>query len=113
MHGTITVLTHFPGQKVTIFLEVVDGYGRVDSIDTPRIDGILMPDFSAMTGYPQNMGKVGTGLYVHQFTLPTGAAAIGSFLAEASYTYVDGYVNSQLYQVVVNAPFGNFGVVSF
>lgn len=113
MHGTITVLSHFPGQKVTLFLEVVDGYGRVDSFDTPRIDGILMPDFTAMTGYPQNMVHIGTGLYYFQFTLPTGAAAIGSYMAEASYNYQDGYVNSQLYQIVVTAPFGNFSAVSF
>jgi hypothetical protein len=113
MHGTITILPYFPGQKVSIFLEVVDGYGRVDSLTTPKIDGILNPDFTTMAGYPQFMGKVGTGLYVHQFVLPTGASAVGSYLAEASYTYVDGYVNSQLFQIVVNAPFGNFGTVSF
>jgi hypothetical protein len=109
----ITVLSHFPGQRVTLFLEVVDGYGRVDSLDTPRIDGILMPDFTAIVGYPQNMIRLGVGLYYHQFTLPTGAASIGSYLVEASYNYQDGYVNSQLYQVVVNAPFGQFSAVSF
>lgn len=109
----INILQYFPGQRVTLFLEVVDGYGRVDSLSTPQIDGILMPDFTAMVGYPQNMIRLGTGLYYHQFMLPTGAASVGSFLAEASYNYQDGYVNSQLYQIVVNAAFGNFGVVSF
>lgn len=109
----IDILQYFPGQRVTLFLEVVDGYGRVDSFSAPQIDGILMPDFNAMIGYPQPMIRLGVGLYYHQFTLPTGAAGVGSFLAEASYNYQDGYVNSQLYQVVVNAAFGNFGVVSF
>lgn len=109
----ITVLSHFPGQRVTLFLEVADGYGRVDSFNTPRIDGILMPDFTAMISYPQNMIRLGVGLYYHQFTLPTGVAAIGSYLVEASYNYQDGYVNSQLYQIVVTAPFGNFSAISF
>lgn len=104
----ISVLSHFPGNKVTIFLEVVDGYGRVDSITTPQIDGILFPDYSAAPGYPQPMGHVGTGLYTFQFVLPTGAASIGSYLVQASYSYQDGYSNSQLYQVVVTAPYGNF-----
>lgn len=108
----ITVLSYFPGQKVTIFLEVVDGYNRVNSITTPKIDGILLPDFSAMIGYPQFMSQIDIGLYVFQFTLPTGAASIGSYLVDASYTYQDGYSNSQLYQVVVNAPYGNFGAVT-
>lgn len=109
----INILQHFPGQRVTLFLEVVDGYGRVDSLTTPKIDGILMPDFAAMIGYPQDMVRIGVGLYYHQFVLPTGAAALGSYLAEASYTYQDGYVNSQLYQVIVTAPFGRFSAVDF
>lgn len=104
----ITVLSYFPGNKVTIFLEVVDGYGRVDSFTPPKIDGILFPDFSAAPGYPKLMTQLGTGLYYHQFTLPTGAASVGSYLVEASYDYQDGYSNSQLYQIVVSAPYGNF-----
>jgi len=106
-------LQYFPGQQVTLFLEVVDGYGRVNSFSTPQIDGILMPNFTPLIGYPQPMNQLGKGLYVFQFTLPTGAAAVGSWLAEASYTYQDGYVNSQLYQIVVQAAFGNFGTTSF
>lgn len=104
----ITVLQYFPGNKVTLFLEVVDGYGRVNSLTTPQIDGVLFPDFSAAPGYPKFMTQLGIGLYSFQFTLPTGAASVGSYLVEASYTYQDGYVNSQLYQIIVNAPYGNF-----
>jgi hypothetical protein len=104
----ITVLSYFPGNKVTLFLEVVDGYGRVNSITTPQIDGILLPTFTAAPGYPQPMSQLDIGLYYYQFVLPQGASAVGSYLVEASYTYQDGYVNSQLYQIVVLAPFGNF-----
>lgn len=104
----LTVLSYFPGNKVTIFLEVVDGYGRIDSFTPPKIDGILFPDFSGAPGFPQDMTRLGTGLYYFHFTLPTGAASIGSYLVEASYNYKDGYVNSQLYQIIVNAPYGNF-----
>ena len=106
-------LSYFPGNLVTLFLEVVDGYGRVDSFNPPTIDGIIFPDLSSPPGYPQFMTRLNTGLYSFQFTLPIGAAAIGSYLVEASYTFADGYSNSQLYQISCLAPFGNFSATSF
>jgi len=107
------ILSYFPGQKVTLFLEVVDGYGRIDSFTPPTIDGIIFPDLSPAPGFPQLMTHLNTGLYSFNFTLPTGAASVGSYLVEASYNYKDGYVNSQLYQIIVQAAFGNYGATSF
>lgn len=104
----IQTLSYFPGTQVTLFLEVVDGYGRVNSITSPQVDGILSPAFLPLPGYPAFMTQIDIGLYYYKFILPQGASAVGSYLAEVSYTYKDGYVNSQLYQIVVQAPFGNF-----
>jgi hypothetical protein len=57
------------------------------------------------------MTKVETGLYVAQFTLPTGAASIGSYLVDISYTHpTTNIVNTDIYQVIVTAPYGNFTV---
>lgn len=114
------ILQYTPGQLVTILLETLNASGvRADGYTPPDgypiITNIYYPDFSLFTGYPQNMEKLDTGLYYFQFSLPTGAAAVGSYLVDG-YHHVpgtsDGYSKS-LYQILVNAPFGIFGATSF
>lgn len=103
-------LSYFPGQKATIFLSIVDGYGvRTDSITTPTVDKIIIPDFTLIDGYPQDMIQLDIGLYYYQFTLPTGAVSVGNYLVDVSFTNPDnGNINNQSYQIIVTAPFGNF-----
>lgn len=106
------VLSYFPGQIATIFLEVTDGYNNVreDSSTTPVVVRIFKPDLTYMDGYIQPMDRLDTGLYRFQFTIPTGASAVGSYLVDVAYTDPDGFNSSATFQVVVTAPFGNFGV---
>jgi len=105
----VQVLSYFPGQKVTIFLETTDGYGtRVDSTTAPTVDRIIFPGLTLATGYPQMMTQLDTGLYYYQFTLPTGAASVGSYLVDVSFTNYQNVINTHGYQITVSAPFGNF-----
>lgn len=106
---------YLPGQKASLFLETLDGYGaRADSATTPTVNRIVFPDLSLATGFPQNMVKLDVGLYYFQFTLPVGAIGVGSYLIDVSYTNpTNDEVNIQAYQIIVNAPFGNFGTTTF
>lgn len=106
------ILNYSPGQTVSIFLENTDGYQHVrqDSLTVPVVVRILKPDLTPMDGYAQFMDRIDTGLYTFQFVLPTGASAVGSYLVDVSYTDHDGFHSSALYQIVVNAAFGNYGI---
>ncbi len=122
------VLFYSPNQLATVFAETfdvngvrvdgyVDGYidgymdGYIDSYHHPMVARLVLPDFTEATGYPVHMVKLDVGLYYYQFTLPKGASAIGSYLIDISYTNpVTLFTNTILYQIVVNSPYGNFGV---
>lgn len=111
-------LHYTPGQEVTISLEILnsDGYrfdGYVDGY-APVVDRIIKPDLSLMTGtFPAAMTKIDVGLYYFKFTLPTGSVAIGSYLVDVSYkSSVTTYKKQILYQIVVTAPYGNYGLIT-
>jgi hypothetical protein len=106
----IQTLAYFPGQKVTIYLETVNNIGvRTDSASLPSVQRVIFPDFSLASGYPQNMIKLDTGLYYHQFTLPKGAVSVGSYLVDVSYiSPATSQEIKQIYQITVTAPYGNF-----
>jgi hypothetical protein len=108
-----TVLNYTPGQQVTIFQEIKDGYvQRTDDGYVPVVTRIFSPpNFMPLTGYPQRMTRLDTGLYYFQFTLPQGAVAVGSYLVDITFlSPATGLLNTNTYQIVVTAPFGNFGV---
>ncbi len=104
------ILNLFPGQICTVFLDTLDGYGsRKDPTETPFISRIIFPGLTLAEDYPQDMLKIDTGLYYYQFTLPTGASAVGSYLVDISYLNTDTDLpNSLLYQIIVQAPYGNY-----
>jgi hypothetical protein len=106
----IQTLNFFPGQKAAVFLETVDGYGaRTDSPTLPVVSRIVFPNLTLAGGYPQNMVKLDTGLYYFTFILPSGAAAVGSYLVDVTFTNpANNETNSAAYQVIVSAPFGNY-----
>lgn len=107
-------LVYTPGQKVTIFLEILDldGY-RVNPSLTPSVSRIFLPDLTLSLGFPLDMIQVDVGLYTFQFTLPTGALAVGSYLIDVEYINpISDDLNTKLYQVICNAPFGNFGIAT-
>jgi hypothetical protein len=111
---TITILYYSPGQKATIFLETLDGYGqRADGYTAPDgypfVSKITFPDLSLAPNFPKDMTKLSTGLYYFQFTLPTTASAIGSYLIDVTYNQPNTSNNFKiLYQLVVTAPFGTY-----
>jgi len=107
----LQTLSYFPGQTATIFLETLDGYGRrADGYTVPVITRLIFPDLTLAAGYPKNMTKLDVGLYYYQFVLPIGAIAVGSYLVDIAYINPTTlYANTALYQIAVNAPFGNYG----
>ncbi len=107
-------LQYFPGQKCTCFLEITGTNLEVlSSLTPPIVSKIIFPNLTLAYGYPINMTKLFDGLYYYSFWIPKGATAIGDYLVYITYTNPDNnLINSQIYQVVVNAPFGTFGMTS-
>jgi hypothetical protein len=116
-----TTLYYFPGQKATVFLETKDGYGQradvglpFDGYVDPIITRVIFPDLSLAANFPQPMIKLDTGLYFFQFTLPVGGASVGSYLVDVTYNPPGTTTFLQtFFQLIVTAPFGNFGVTTF
>jgi len=101
---------------VTFFEEVKDGYNqRTDDGYVPVVTRIIVPpSFTLASGYPQTMTRLDVGLYYFQFTLPTGAVGVGTYFVDIAYMDPDtGLIVSDSRQVIVTAPFGNFGVTTF
>jgi len=116
-----TELYYFPGQKATVFLETLDGYShRADGYTPPDgyafISRVIFPDLSLAAGFPKNMIKLDTGFYFFQFTLPTGAASVGSYAVDGYYIVPGSSpitYRNKLWQIIVTAPFGNFSITTF
>lgn len=106
----IPILSYFPGQTVTIFQEVVDGYGvRTDDGYIPAIARIIPPTLIAVDGYPQQMTRFDVGLYYFQMVLPKGAVSVGSYLIDIVYEDpITSLLVNSAFQIVVNAPFGRY-----
>jgi hypothetical protein len=110
----MNILYHSPGQLVTVLLETLnpDGY-RADGYAVPSVNRIIFPSLANASSYPQNMVKIGEGLYRHSFTLPTGASAVGSYVVDIKYQLPDDpTIKSSFVQVVVTAPAGNYSISS-
>lgn len=110
----LLTLSYAPGQVATVFLETLDEYGqRADGYAIPLVTRIVYPDLSLAAGYPTDMIQLDVGLYYYQFVLPTGALAVGSYLVDISYDNPStGYVNTELYQIIVTAPYGNYSALT-
>ena len=107
------ILNYTPGQTVTFYQEVKDGYGqRTDDGYIPAVTRLIVPPlFTLATGYPQSMTRLDVGLYYFQFVLPVGAAAVGTWFVDIAYLDPDSQlIVNDSRQVVVTAPFGNFGI---
>jgi hypothetical protein len=111
-----------PGQTVTIVQQVfnLDGY-RADGYDfsssgldgAPVIARVINPDFSLNTAFPAVMNKLDTGLYVLSFVLPSGAAAVGTYIVDGYWYHPTTLALQQtITEVVVNAPFGLYSVTA-
>lgn len=110
----LTVQSYFPGQKATIFLETLDPTtgARADGYSLPVITRVIFPDLTLAQFFPQDMVKLDVGLYFFQFTIPFTAAAVGSYLVDGYYYQPTTEIPLTFtYQMVVNAPFGNFAAI--
>jgi hypothetical protein len=131
----LQTLFYSPGQTATIFVETldingervdanVDGYigssmpdgyqdGYIDGYHNPMVFRLVFPDLNLADNYPVHMVKLDTGLYYYQFVLPSGATAVGSYLVDISYTDPSTlYTKTSLYQISVNAPYGNYSITA-
>lgn len=106
------VLHHTPGAQVSIILEILnDTTGvREDGYSTPKVQNIILPDLSESTLYPLDMVRISTGLYYHRFTLPTGAAGIGSYIVDLSWRDAANNPKQGFIQVICSSTAGSFSV---
>lgn len=105
-----TILQSSPGQQVLITLEILNSSGtRTDGYISPVIERVFFPNLSTSSIFPLPMSKLDVGLYYLAFQLPTGAAAVGSYLVDGYWVDQDRTtVKNFLYQILVSAPSGNF-----
>ena len=105
-------LSYGPGQTVLFYLQVVDANGVAsDGYTVPVADKVILPGLTASSAYPISMTKYDTGLYYHSFVLPSGSSAVGTYLVSVSYVEPSGtYTKTEVYQIVVSAPFGQYSV---
>lgn len=125
----IQTLFYSPGQTATVFLEILnvngaraDGYKAdgyfadgyfADGYAKPIITRLIFPDLTLAAGYPVFMTKLDTGFHYYQFVLPSGASAVGSYIVDIEYINPTTLlINTSLYQISVNAPYGNFSTTS-
>lgn len=78
------------GQLVRFVVQTVNGSGQLVDGYVPIVQSVVFPDLSLAAGYPRAMTRISTGLYAHGLQLPTGADALGSYIATVQWEE-DGY----------------------
>lgn len=108
--GDSDILSYQPGQLVTFYKEIKDGYNqRTDDGYIPVIARVIYPGLCLAPGYPLNMTRVDVGLYYFQLTLPSGAAAVGTYFVDiVSLDPSTLLLVNDSRQIVVTAPYGNY-----
>lgn len=114
-----SVLYYNPGQQVSVVFETLNNTGSRaessgDGYTAPTIERIIFPNLSLAAGYPKLMTRLDIGLYLAQFTLPTQATAVGTYIVDISY-FDPGTGNPKqtFVQVVVSAPGGQYTISTF
>jgi hypothetical protein len=93
------------GQLIRFVIQTVNSDGAREDGYVPVIESIIFPDLSLAAGYPAQMSNIGTGLYAHGLQLPSGADALGTYIASVYWEENDV---SKWQAVVINVarPFG-------
>jgi hypothetical protein len=103
--GAATYIFANTGQLVRLVVQTLDGYGNRADGYVPIVYSVLYPDLSLGAGYPQAMTRLDTGLYAHGLVLPTGADALGTYIASV-YWYMDSTIIWETFAINVARPFG-------
>lgn len=93
------------GQLVRLVIQTLDGDGYRSDGYTPIVESVIFPDLSIAAGYPMAMVRLDTGIYAHGLQLPTGADALGTYVA-AIFWQENGQNKSELFAINVARPFG-------
>jgi hypothetical protein len=101
------------GQLVRLVIQTqsgcqCDGYNTPGALSDgyiPIVLGVMFPDLSQAAGYPQNMTRLGFGLYAHGIQIPTGADALGTYIAQV-YWEEKGQPKNAVFAINVARPFG-------
>lgn len=119
-----TVLNYSPGQQATIIFQTLnalgersdgynDGYGNPPG-QLPQITRIIFPNLSLASGYPQYMMRLDVGLFMAQFTLPTLASSVGTYIVDILFNNPNtGLYENDLILVNCQAPQGQYTASTF
>lgn len=105
-----------PGQTITLAVQILDSDdsrvdGYQDGYQGPTIDFIRLPSGSNASGYPMEMTRIDTGLYIHSLILPSGTSGVGTYIVSASWNHPDTEAEQyELFIITVAMPFGNSSV---
>lgn len=101
-----------PGQIVSLVLQTLDTEGqRADPPSAPQIDSLYTPDLAPITGYPQDMTKLSTGLWTYKLTITSNASSLGTHIASATWNHpTSNRPQYEIFQIHVVKQFGTFSV---
>jgi len=103
--GAAIYISANTGQLVRLVVQTIDGYGQRSDGYVPMVQSIQYPDLSYEMGYPRSMTRLSTGLYAHGLLLPTGADALGTYIASV-YWEENGNPKWETFAINVARPFG-------
>lgn len=97
-----------PGQTVRLSVQTVDGYGVRQDDSVPQIMSVYFPDRSPAQGFPQNMERLGVGLYIFDIMIPQGTLGLGTFTVSTYHVQPGtGFSVWNLFSINIARPFGN------
>jgi hypothetical protein len=100
-----------PGQTVRLAVQTVDGYGTRQDGYVPEVNSVYFPDLSKAAGYPLDMTRLETGLYIHGLVLPSDSTALGTFVVSVFFREPGSNdPRWELFTIQVARPFGNSSV---
>jgi hypothetical protein len=73
------------GQVVRLVLQTTNVQGYLIDGYIPVVTSIIFPDLTVATGYPKEMIRLNTGLYIHGIQLPKGVAGLGTYIASVMW----------------------------
>lgn len=95
------------GETVRVVIQSLDGYGNRADGYVPIVSQVLFPDLSSAVGYPVEMMRVDTGLYLHGLVLPPGADTLGTYIVSVFFLQpVTGQPIWETFTIQASKPFG-------